>query len=256
MDNTPKIVIIANNASEYLRMLLIELNGLGICPVCVFLGSSTEQWRFKLKSLERIFKLHGPLEVIKRIRDRSKDRVLESELDRIASYKDLYNELGFEERPYHHIKSGQLMVDLLEIEPDLILLGGCGIVDKILLSIPKKGTLNGHPALLPGVRGVDVIEWSLINKLPLGVTAHFAVPKVDSGDIILRYEVKPNPGEKIGNFIARMLSEQAKCLAKATLSVLKGDFTPIPNEASSAIFLATTSQQREIARLNYEELNK
>ena len=48
----------------------------------------------------------------------------------------------------------------------------------------EKGILNLHPGLLPDVRGLDSVLWSIEKDYPLGVTAHLINEEIDSGFIL------------------------------------------------------------------------
>ena len=47
-----------------------------------------------------------------------------------------------------------------------------------------KGIINVHPGILPYYRGCTCLEWSIFNKDPIGLTAHFMNDKYDSGPIL------------------------------------------------------------------------
>ncbi len=79
---------------------------------------------------------------------------------------------------------------LKKLKPDLIVLGGTRIIKGDILKIPKKGTINCHPGLLPKFRGVDVILWSIYKNYSVGVTVHYVDERIDMGDIILKKKIK------------------------------------------------------------------
>lgn len=82
------------------------------------------------------------------------------------------------------------MVEFLCLHPlDLIVLGHSGIVREPILSLPRLGTLNAHPARLPSFRGVDVVRWTLIARQPVAATLHWVDHGVDTGQIIRISEV-------------------------------------------------------------------
>lgn len=59
-----------------------------------------------------------------------------------------------------------------------------------LLSIPRIGALNIHPALLPAYRGLSPVFWALANgEKKTGITIHWIDEKIDSGKIISQKEV-------------------------------------------------------------------
>jgi methionyl-tRNA formyltransferase len=63
------------------------------------------------------------------------------------------------------------------------------IVEKKILTIPKVGTLNFHPSLLPYNRGKHYNFWTIVEDTPFGVTIHFADESIDGGDIIFQKKI-------------------------------------------------------------------
>jgi methionyl-tRNA formyltransferase len=82
---------------------------------------------------------------------------------------------------------------LQKINPDLIVFTGGGIIRKQVLEISQMGVLNCHTGWLPRYRGMDVIEWSVLeaeNKSPqVGISLHFMDQGVDTGPILLQEQV-------------------------------------------------------------------
>ena len=77
---------------------------------------------------------------------------------------------------------------LREWSPDLIIFTGGNILRKKLLKVPRLGVLNVHLGLLPEVRGMSTPEWSLLNRIPVGVTIHYVDAGIDTGPILQRRE--------------------------------------------------------------------
>lgn len=75
------------------------------------------------------------------------------------------------------------------LQPRLILFTGGGLLRKRLLEIPEWGVLNCHSGILPGYRGMDVVEWTAAEKrmeeVGFGVTLHRMDAGVDTGPILL-----------------------------------------------------------------------
>ena len=81
--------------------------------------------------------------------------------------------------------------DLLkELRPDVVYLGQTGIVRENILNVPKVGTLNLHPGLLPYYRGIDCSKWAILNKDydKLGSSLHWVNKGVDTGNIISTFK--------------------------------------------------------------------
>ncbi|MCI5211073.1 MAG: hypothetical protein D3910_20315, partial [Candidatus Electrothrix sp. ATG2] len=64
------------------------------------------------------------------------------------------------------------------------------IVPKNVLTLPKYGVINLHPAFLPFNRGWHTASWAIIDGTPYGATLHLMDEGVDTGDILHQKEVK------------------------------------------------------------------
>lgn len=78
-----------------------------------------------------------------------------------------------------------------EINPDYIICVHFPyIVSREVLSLPKIGVINLHPALLPFNKGWHTPSWAILDNTPYGATLHFMDEGVDTGDILHQKEVK------------------------------------------------------------------
>lgn len=86
------------------------------------------------------------------------------------------------------LKSEWFRNQLKEWAPDLIIVAGCGqILDEDLLTIPKLGTFNFHPADLPSGHGAGPQPYQdLVDRNDPWTrwTVHKVTPKVDSGPVV------------------------------------------------------------------------
>ncbi len=80
----------------------------------------------------------------------------------------------------------EFLAELEELEPDLCITAAYGqFLPKRFLSIPKFGTLNVHPSLLPLYRGASPVQRCLeAGDTRTGVTVLFTVLKMDAGPIV------------------------------------------------------------------------
>lgn len=72
------------------------------------------------------------------------------------------------------------------------------ILSKINLAIPKKGTINIHPAYLPNYKGISPAFWVLSNnEKSTGVSIHYIDKGIDTGKIIRqkKYTIHKNDTE-------------------------------------------------------------
>ncbi|MDH3004697.1 MAG: hypothetical protein NHF85_00040, partial [Candidatus Shikimatogenerans sp. JK-2022] len=80
---------------------------------------------------------------------------------------------------------------LKNISPDLFLLISFKIISKKIWSIPKYGSINIHPSILPNYKGPSPINWVIINgEKYTGLTSFFINNKIDEGNIILQKKIK------------------------------------------------------------------
>lgn len=59
---------------------------------------------------------------------------------------------------------------LLDLNPCLALVSGARILSEEVTA--RCHVLNAHPAILPWVRGLDALKWSILKGVPLGVTSY------------------------------------------------------------------------------------
>ncbi len=80
----------------------------------------------------------------------------------------------------------QFIEDLKALNPDLIVVGAYGkIIPQEVLDIPKHGSLNVHPSLLPKYRGASPIQSALLNgDKETGVSIMVMDEKMDHGPVI------------------------------------------------------------------------
>ena len=64
------------------------------------------------------------------------------------------------------------------------IISGARILKNNIIQSVKYGILNFHPGLLPKIRGLDSILWSIYKSYPIGVTAHLINEKIDLGHLV------------------------------------------------------------------------
>jgi methionyl-tRNA formyltransferase len=106
----------------------------------------------------------------------------------------------------HNQPDSQLFLE--KVAPDLIVFTGGGLIRKNILGIPRLGVLNCHSGWLPKYRGMDVIEWAVLEagsrKPELGITLHFMDQGVDTGPILLQQKVELKKEEPFAGIRRRM----------------------------------------------------
>lgn len=106
----------------------------------------------------------------------SRQAILENSgvsLDRVHYSDQLYRE--------------ETLVRLRALRIDLIVLAWWPyILKRPLIEIPRLGTLNFHPSLLPYNRGKHYNFWAIVEEVPFGVTLQLIDTGVDTGDVVFQ----------------------------------------------------------------------
>ncbi len=117
-----------------------------------------------------------------------------------------YHPVSLKEKPF---------IDALGSEgADLFVVVAFGrIIPREVFGMPRLGTINLHPSLLPRYRGAAPVEWALINgEIETGVTVQMINERLDAGDIVVQ-ERLPIPG----HFTAEDLYEAVRPLGAGLL---------------------------------------
>jgi phosphoribosylglycinamide formyltransferase-1 len=92
------------------------------------------------------------------------------------------------------MNSRRLRRDLERLAPDVLVLGGGGILLPEIIGTAAVGVLNVHPALLPWVRGCGVVGHSLEQGVAVGATVHLVDRGIDTGAVVARRLLPVAPG--------------------------------------------------------------
>ncbi|HEY1681201.1 MAG TPA: methionyl-tRNA formyltransferase [Candidatus Tumulicola sp.] len=100
---------------------------------------------------------------------------------------------------------------------DLFALASYGrLIPDWLLELPRLGSLNVHPSLLPAYRGATPIQTALRNgERATGVTVMLMDAGMDTGDVVLQEPVTIDPDEDYGHLHDRLATIGAALLGRA-----------------------------------------
>ena len=99
-----------------------------------------------------------------------------------------------------------------------------------VLSIPKIGAFNLHPAFLPYNKGWHTPTWAIWENTPYGATFHWLDEGLDSGDIMIQESLDINPDDTADNLYKKVLELEEKLFAKAIPQLLSGSPQRIPQK--------------------------
>jgi methionyl-tRNA formyltransferase len=141
---------------------------------------------------------------------------------------------------------------LAALEPDLALCGGFPLrIPPEALEVPRHGIVNGHPALLPALRGPNPIAWALRNGDDrIGFTFHRMDEDFDTGGILAQGSAPLADAERAEHVVGRILGLAGSLLPEALERVEAGDPGDAQNEtlASYAGFF-----EPEFAELDWSQ---
>lgn len=97
------------------------------------------------------------------------------------------------------------------------------IVPDEVLTVPRIGVVNLHPALLPFNRGWHTANWALLDQTPIGATLHFMDRGLDTGDIISQVELEVRPEDTAHLLLTRLLDLEFELFVATWPLLASGD---------------------------------
>jgi len=141
-------------------------------------------------------------------------------------------------------------------KPDLIVIAAYGqILPKEILEIPKNGSLNVHPSLLPRWRGASPIQYAILNgDKKTGVTILLMDEKMDHGPILNQRALEIE-AEETSTTLHRKLANLGATLLMETISKwMREMIKPYPQDETKATY--TKILTREDGRINWKKTAK
>jgi len=126
----------------------------------------------------------------------------------------------------------------LQNDIDLFVVVAYGkILPKELLDIPRHGTVNIHPSLLPKYRGPSPLQATILNgDIETGVTIMIIDEKMDHGPLLGKFEYrisKSETYESLGNKLFKLGTEK---LPDIIINYINGKITPQDQDHSAATY--------------------
>jgi folate-dependent phosphoribosylglycinamide formyltransferase PurN len=121
--------------------------------------------------------------------------------------------------------------------PDVIAFTGGGLIRGNILEVPRVGTLNCHSGILPRYRGMDVVEWALLEcegaAPDIGLTLHFMDRGVDTGPILLHHREPLYPRDTLESLRARLEAAMVEVMLAGIRGLRDGTLSPQPQARSA-----------------------
>lgn len=127
--------------------------------------------------------------------------------------------------------------EMRALAPDVIITAAYGqILSPSFLEIPRRGTINIHPSLLPCYRGATPVAAALLDgRTESGISILFTVEKLDAGNIILQEPYALGGEKTAGELTEEMFARSGPLLLDALQRLGDPAFSGTPQNESLAI---------------------
>lgn len=212
----------------------------------IFMGTPD----FAKESLESIYNAgHNILAVVTNP-DRPKGRGMKMIASPVKEFATEKNIKVFQ--PEKVRKNQEFIGEIKSLKPDVICVVAYGkILPKEILEIPTFGCINVHGSLLPKYRGAAPIQWAVLNgDKTTGITTMYMDEGMDTGDMILKEEVKIGEDETTGELWERLSKIGGKLLVK-TLEQIENKTAP--RNKQDGEFTIAPMLNKEMAKIDWEQ---
>jgi len=108
--------------------------------------------------------------------------------------------------------------------PHAVIFTGGGLINQSVLDAAGLGIINTHMGILPPYRGMDVVEWPILegHSNQVGITVHFMTKGLDEGDILAMHYAPRSHTHDILQLRERMEVLSPQACVSATIRFLSG----------------------------------
>lgn len=178
----------------------------------LWIGGNHPRHLFYINTVAAAFPLAGALVETRenlvpqppsRLQEPDRENFVRHFANRAAAEERFFGEQAYPDAPRLETGGGELNSDrsvefVRSIDPDLVLIFGCGLIKDPLFSALPRHTINLHLGLSPRYRGAATLFWPFYFLEPpyAGTTFHYIVAEPDAGDVIhqVRPELAPEDG--------------------------------------------------------------
>ena len=138
------------------------------------------------------------------------------------------------------LRSDEFAALLSEIDPEMIVVVAFGkILPQSVLDYPKYGCVNVHGSLLPEYRGAAPMQRAIIDgKKTTGITTMLMADGIDTGDMLLKAEVKIDENDNFEDIHDKLGIAGAKLLIETVDRLANGTVTPEKQNDTLATYAA------------------
>ena len=145
------------------------------------------------------------------------------------------------------------MAEMAALQPELSIVVAYGhILPRVVIEMPRLGTINIHGSLLPALRGAAPLQASILQGHDeTGITIMQMVPALDAGAMLHVVRTSILPDETYGELHDRMAELGALAIVQAMALMETGAIQPVAQEDALATY--ATKITRDLARLDWTQ---
>lgn len=150
------------------------------------------------------------------------------------------------------VKTPEALELLKKLEPEIIVVVAYGkILPPEILHLPPLGCVNVHASLLPRHRGASPIQWCLVcGDKKTGVTTMKMDEGMDTGDMLIKSELKILPEETAGELHDRLAVLGAETLIKTLDGLEDGRIRAVPQPEDGVTYAPII--KKEMALIDFK----
>jgi methionyl-tRNA formyltransferase len=148
-------------------------------------------------------------------------------------------EKGIQVFQFQSLKSEEAKNTLKKLDPELgIMAFVLQFAPQDFVNIPKHGTIQYHPSLLPKYRGPSSINWPIARgDAKTGLTIFRPTDGLDEGPVILQKETRIGPDDTLGTvYFDRLFPMGVKAMLEAADLVVSGKHRETAQDESQASY--------------------
>ncbi len=137
-----------------------------------------------------------------------------------------------------------------ELEPDVIIQSGAGILKPQIFTLARLATLNLHHGIAPLIKGMSSILWGQYERKPdwVGSTVHVIDEGIDTGAVLAYARVEPEcPGERFPSLYVRASEGGVARLVEALERLEAGETWSVPTPPGESVYRSTLSGWKQLA---------
>lgn len=152
-------------------------------------------------------------------------------------------------------KNNEILEILKSFDADFFAVVAYGkILPQEVLDIPKLGSINVHASLLPRYRGAAPMQWAIINgEDKTGVTTMFMDAGVDTGDMLLKEEIKITDEDNLETIHDKLMMIGANLLINTLDGIVDGT---VKRTKQGDDFCLSPMIDREMTKIDFNKTSR